>query len=117
MSKISHVTVDLDGDPVTGFSKFKENEIEEAQEVDTMDGTDTVDVNPKYGFSLTYLPDSGADREWLGTKNATTVVQYTGGKKVTYTGCRLMKQTPNELDGKAAKEYVLEFHASARKVS
>lgn len=115
--KISSCTVVVNGEKITDFSKFKENSIEERQEVDTMEGTDVVEVPAKYGFSLTYMPNSGADREWLGTTNATVIVQYKGGKKVTFTGCSLLSQEANELDGKTAKEYVLNFHADGRKVS
>lgn len=119
MAKISHCTVVLNGKKITGFSKFKENEIEVKTEVETMDGTDVVDIPKKYGFSLSYLPDSGADIDWLDQEysgNVTAIIQYTGGHKVTFTGCSLLKMTPNELDGKTAKEYVLDFHADDRKV-
>ena len=115
--KISQVTVVLNGDKITGFKQFKENEIEEAQTVELADGVDVVEVPPNYGFQLTVVPDSGADRDWTGTSDATVVVQYKGGKKVVYTGCRLLKQTPGDIDGKTAKETQLDFYARARKVS
>ena len=115
--KISNVTIVLDGEKITGFKQFKENEIEEAQTVELADGEDVVEVPPKYGFSLTVVPDSGADRDWSGTKNATAIIQYKGGKKVVFTGCRLLKQTPGDIDGKTAKETQLEFYAASRKVS
>lgn len=115
MSKITRCTLVLDGEEIRGFKSFKENEIEEAIVVDTMDGQDVADVAEKYGFSLTYLPDSGADREWRGTKGATLILQRAGGKKVVYTGCRLLKWTPNEMDGKTPLEYQLDFYAKGRK--
>ena len=120
MAKISQVTLVLNGDKITGFSKFKENELEVAQTVELADGEDVVDIPPKYGFSLTYLPDSGADIDWASSDykdNATAVVQYKGGKKVVYTGCKLLKQTPGDIDGKTSKEYQLDFYAKDRKVS
>lgn len=115
--KISQVTIVKDGSQITGFSKFKENEIEEAQTVELADGEDVVEVPPKYGFSLTVVPDSGADIDWSGTSNATVIVQYKGGSKVVFTGCKLLKQTPGDIDGKTAKEVQLDFYAKARKVS
>jgi hypothetical protein len=45
----------------------------------------------------------------------TLVVNYVGGNKVTYTGVKLLKFTPNELDGKTAKESQLVFSAADRK--
>jgi hypothetical protein len=44
-------------------------------------------------------------------------VNYVGGKKVVFGGVHLLKSTPNEMDGKTAKEYQLDFFASSRKVS
>lgn len=120
MAKISQVTLVLNGDKITGFSKFKENDIEIAQTVELTDGEDVVEVPAKYGFSLTYLPNSGADIDWVSSSykdDVTAVVQYTGGKKVVYTGCKLLKQTFGDIDGKTAKEYQLDFHAKYRKVS
>lgn len=117
MSKIARCELILDGEKIIGFKSFKENEIEEAVVVETMDGQDVVDVPEKYGFSLKYLPDSGADREWRGVRDATLIVQRTGGKKVVYTGCRLLKWTPSELDGKTPLEYQLDFFAKGRKDS
>lgn len=118
MAKISKVEVVLDGSRVTGFSKFKENDIEFRTVVDTMDGDDVIEIPSKYGFSLTYLPDSGADIDWKARKSAvniTAIVQYVGGRKVTFTGCSIIKIGMNELDGKTAKEHVVEFHAKGRK--
>lgn len=120
--RISEVALTLDGSLITDFSKFKENEIEVAQTVETMTGTDVVKVPKTFGFSLTYLPKSGADRDWVSEedkndKGWTLVVQYVGGKKVTFGGVHLLKSAPSELDGKTAKEYVLEFHAETRKAS
>ena len=45
------------------------------------------------------------------------IVNYVGGSKVTFTGVHLLKSTPNEIDGKTAKETQLEFYAASRKVS
>jgi len=115
MSKIMRCELMLDGEKIIGFKSFKENEIEEAIVVETMDGQDVGDVPEKYGFSLKYLPDSGADREWRGTRNATLIFQRTGGKKIVYTGCRLLKWSPSEMDGKTALEYQLDFYAKGRK--
>ncbi|PWJ70151.1 MULTISPECIES: hypothetical protein [unclassified Fibrobacter] len=120
MAKISHCTVLVNGKKYTGISKFKEKEVEFKAEVDTMDGTSVVDIPRKHGFEMTYIPDKGADLDVFSAEfdgNATVIVQYTGGKKVTYTGCSLLKETPNELDGKTAKEYALDFHAEDRKDS
>ena len=74
------------------------------------------DIYP-YGFELAYLPKSGAERDWLKEKDKimTLVVNYVGGNKVTYTGVKLLKFTPNELDGKTAKESQLVFSAADRK--
>lgn len=120
MAKISHCTVLVNGKKYTGISKFKEKEIERKVEVDTMDGTSVVDIPKKFGFEMTYIPDKGADFDMFSSEfdgNATVIVQYTGGNKVTFTGCSLLKATPNELDGKTAKEYALDFHAEDRKDS
>lgn len=116
--KISKVKVCLDGAEVTDFSKFKENEREFRQVVDTMDGDDVVEIPEKHGFSLTFLPNSGADIDWDARKketNITAIISYVGGRKVTFTGCSILKVSPSELDGKTAKEYVVEFHAKGRK--
>ena len=115
--RISSLSLILDGEQITDFSKFKENEVEVAQTVDHFYGQDTVDVPPAYGFELAYLPKSGAERDWLKEKGKimTLVVNYAGGNKVTYTGVKLLKFTPNELDGKTAKESQLVFSAADRK--
>lgn len=114
MSKIARSELILDGELITGFKSFKENEIEEAAVVETMDGQDVVDLPEKYGFSLKYLPNSGADRDWRGTRNATLINQRVGGKKVVYGGCRLLKWSPSEMDGKTPLEYQLDFYAKTR---
>lgn len=116
--KISKVEVVLDGAQVSGFSKFKENDRDFRAIVDTMDGDDVLAIPLKYGFALTYLPDSGADIDWdsrAKETNITAIVHYVGGRKVTYTGCSIIKVTMNDLDGKTAKENVVEFHAKGRK--
>ena len=117
--RISSLSLILDGSEITDFSKFKENEIETAQTVDHFNGQDTIKVPKAYGFSLTYLPESGADRDWVAEedKEMTCIVNYVGGKKITFTGVKLLKVTPNELDGKTAKEYQVDFSARGRKVS
>lgn len=112
--RISKVEIVIDGVAISGFSKFKENDIEVAQTVELADGSDFVDVPPVYGFSLTVVPESGADREWLGVKDATAIVYYQGGKKVTYTGVKTLKVIHGEHDGKAAKEYQVDFFAKDR---
>ena len=101
--RITSLSLVKDGSEITDFSKFKENEIE-------------------YGFSITYLPQSGADIDWVAEedkndKGWTVIVNYVGGSKVTFTGVHLLKSTPNEVDGKTAKESQLEFYAAKRKVS
>jgi len=118
MSRISKATVIIDGEDIASdFSKFKENDLEVATRVQLYNGEDDADGTPSYGFSLTYLPGSGADRTWLGVKNATVIIQYKGGNKVIYGICRVLKQTFNDSDGKAAKEYQLEWFAKTRKES
>lgn len=118
--RISSLSLILDGSEITDFSKVKEKEIETAQTVEHFNGQDVIKVPKGYGIELTYLPESGADKDWVAEedKNAkgwTIIVNYVGGKKVTYTGCHLLKMTPNELDGKTAKEYQLDIFASKRK--
>lgn len=115
MALISKVTIVIDGEQITGFAGCKENDIEEAQEVELADSVDTIDIPKKYGFQLRVNPKKGADRDWTGTKDATAILQYEGGSKVVYTGCRLLKQSFSENNGKTAKEYSLEFSAQDRK--
>lgn len=120
--RISSLSLTLDGGEITDFSKFKENEIETNVTVEHFNGEDTIKVPKKYGFSLTYLPESGADRDWVAEEDGndkgwTVIVNYVGGKKVVFTGVHLLKAAPNELDGKTAKEYQLDFSAIKRKAS
>ena len=118
--RISSLTLIKDGSQITDFSKFKEGEVEVATTVDHFYGEDFIKIPKKYNFSLTYLPKSGAEMDWLkeedGNDNGWTfIVNYVGGNKVTYTGVHLKKLTPNEVDGKTAKESQLDFYASDRK--
>lgn len=120
--RISSLSLVLEGAEIKDFSKFKENEIEQNQTVDHFNGQDVIKVPKAYGFELTYLPESGADRDWVAEedkndKGWSVIVNYVGGKKVVFGGCHLLKMTPNELDGKTAKEYQLSFAAKTRKVS
>jgi hypothetical protein len=120
--RITSLSLVKDGSEITDFSKFKENEIETTQTVEHFNGEDFVKVPKKYGFSITYLPQSGADIDWVAEedkndKGWTVIVNYVGGSKVTFTGVHLLKSTPNEVDGKTAKESQLEFYAAKRKVS
>lgn len=117
MSRIAHVVVIIDGEKISGFSKFKENARKKHERVKLMDGDDTVEVNPELGCSMTYLPESGADREWDGVKDATIIAQYKGGAKVTYTGCDVEEVGDRESDGQKANEFEVKFIAKARKVS
>ena len=120
--RISSLTLTKDGSAISDFSKFKENEIETVQTVEHFNGEDAIKVPKKYGFSLTYLPESGADMDWVSEEDKndagwTVIVNYVGGKKVVFGGVHLLKSTPNEMDGKTVKEYQLDFFASSRKVS
>lgn len=120
--RITSLSLVKDGSEITDFSKFKENEIETTQSVDHFNGADFVKVPKKYGFSITYLPQSGADLDWVAEEDKndngwTVIVNYVGGSKVTFTGVHLLKSTPNEVDGKTAKESQLDFFAQDRKVS
>jgi len=117
MSKISKVTVLVDGEKIVDFNKAKENARKLHDRVPLMDGDDVVEVNPELGCSLTYLPSSGADRNWDGVKNATIIFQYKGGSKATYTGCYVEEVAERETDGKKANEFEIKFIAKARKVS
>lgn len=117
MARISAVSLVLDAEKIDGFTKFKENKIEASQVVEQADGFDIVDIPRQYGFSLTISPEKGADREWLDIDGATCIVQYTGGNKVVYDGVKCLSMELSEIDGKAQKEYVLEFFAKSRKVS
>ena len=107
--RISSLSLTKDGSAITDFSKFKENEIETVQTVEHFNGEDAIKVPKKYGFSLTYLPESGADIDWVSEEDKndagwTVIVNYVGGKKVVFGGVHLLKSTPNEMDGKTAKE-------------
>lgn len=120
--RISSLTLTKDGSAIFDFSKFKENEIETVQTVEHFNGEDAIKVPKKYGFSLTYLPESGAEMDWVSEEDKndagwTVIVNYVGGKKVVFGGVHLLKSTPNEMDGKTAKECQLDFFASSRKVS
>lgn len=120
--RISSLSLTKDGSEISDFSKFKENEIETVQTVEHFNGEDAIKVPQKYGFSLTFLPESGADMDWVAEEDKndagwTVVVNYVGGKKVVFAGVHLLKATPNEMDGKTAKETQLEFYAASRKVS
>lgn len=118
--RISSLSIILDGSEITDFSKIKEKEIEIAQTVDHFNGQDVIKVPQGYGIEMTYLPESGADKDWVAEeekndKGWTIIINYVGGSKRTYTGCHLLKMTPNELDGKTAKEYQLDIFAAKRK--
>ena len=117
--RISSFTLIKDGTKITDFSKFKEGEVEVATTVEHVYGEDYIKVPAKYSFSLTYLPKSGADLDWLKEEESndngwTFIINYVGGNKVTYTGVHLLKSTPNEVDGKTAKESQLDFYAEDR---
>ncbi len=116
---ISRVEVTIDGELINsqGLRRFQENAIEEAVLEEEMDGEDYVDVPEKYGFTLTMTRKSGADRNLRGIRDATIMVQYVSGSRVTFTGCRSLTHTPNEVDGKTGKEVVIVFHAKGRKES
>lgn len=118
--RISSISLIKDGSEITDFSKFKEGEIEVATTVEHFNGEDYIKVPKKFNFSLTYLPKSGADLDWVkeedkNDKGWTFIINYVGGNKVTYTGVHLLKSTPNEVDGKTAKESQLDFYAADRK--
>ena len=63
--RISSFTLVKDGSRITDFSKFKEGETEVATTVETFYGEDYIKVPAKHSFSLTYLPKSGADLDWV----------------------------------------------------
>lgn len=115
MSRISKVEVIVDGVKIVDFNKFKENARKLHERVRLMDGDDTVAVNPEHGFSMTYLPASGADRNWDGVTNATVIVLYKGGSKITFTGCDVEEVGERETDGTKANEFEIKFIARHRK--
>jgi len=115
--RISKLTLILDGEEITDFSKFKENEVESTVRVPLHNSEDVAESTPSHGFSVTFLPGSGADRNWNGIRGVTAIAQYKGGAKVVFGDCSVLKYTPNDMDGKTAKECVVEWFAKTRKQS
>jgi hypothetical protein len=117
MAVISRVTVTQDGILLNtqGLKRFQPNAIERRAVEDEMDGDDVVELPKKYGFTLAMAAKSGADLNLRDVKDATFVVQYEGGERVTYTGVSTLTETINEIDGKTGKEVVIAYHARGRK--
>ncbi|MFA6688870.1 MAG: hypothetical protein WCS18_05260 [Sphaerochaetaceae bacterium] len=110
--RISKLSLTVKGEEITDFSKWQDNEEERYSRVPLMNKEDVVETTPSKGFKFTYVPGSGADRDWNGLTGFSAIGQKKNGQKCEYSGCTVLKVTPNELDGKTAAEYVVDVFAS-----
>jgi hypothetical protein len=87
------------------MKSFKHDPIDYRAEVDTMEGSGTVERNKKYKFSLDYaVPKTNAKLNWSDVSNETWTIELEGGTRVTYTGVDSLSRGEIAMD--AQKEAV-----------
>ena len=87
--RISKLTLCVKNEEITDFNKFQDNEEEGYTRVQMMNKEDVTESTPSKGFKFTYLPASGADRDWTGLTGFSAIAQKKGGGRIEYTGCKI----------------------------
>jgi len=106
------------GKKIEHLKNFQKLEEEFRAEVDLMSGSGTVDKARKYKFSLEYAPPkTGAKMDWSDVVDATFIIEFEGGIRVTYSGVDCLSQGEMTLDGQQEGVMTLTFIATSKDLS
>jgi hypothetical protein len=111
---VSRVRVMRNGNRIQDMKQFKSDTIEYRAEVDTMDGSGTVEKNKKVKFSLDYaIPKVNAKLDWSDVVDETWTIELEGGRRVTYTGVDILSKGETTYDSQKEAVFTLSFIAES----
>jgi hypothetical protein len=115
---ISRAFVMHNGKKLEHLKNFKKLDEEFRAEVDLMSGSGTVDKARKHKFSLDYAPPkTGAKMDWSDVSDATFIIEFEGGGRMTYSGVDCLSQGELTLDGQQEAVMTLSFIATSKDLS
>jgi len=97
---VASVTLNVSGQEITDFKGFKPPEEELAVPVNLMNKTGSVSKFPRLvDIEIDYVVPQNGRFAFRDVKDARLTVEYDGGYRETYTGVRVLKISPEKLDG------------------
>jgi len=115
---ISQCFVMHNGRKLEHLKNFKKLDEEFRVEVDLMSGSGTVDKARKYKFSVDYAPPkTGAKMDWSDVVDATFIIEFAGGGRMTYSGVDCLTQGEMTVDGQQEAVMTLTFIAISKDLS
>jgi hypothetical protein len=115
---VSQCFVIHNGKKLEHLKTFKQLEEEYRVEVELMSGVGAVDKARGYKFSVEYaIPKVGAKLDWSDVSDATFLVEYKDGGRITYSGVDCLSQSEVSLDGKQEAVMTLTFLAVSKDIS
>jgi hypothetical protein len=115
MEYINRCTLSINGQEITDFKKFTDNERELARQVNLMNKTGHCGVTQRPGCKLDYVvPLDSEPFDFDAVKDGTLSVEYENGKRITFSGVRTLKVGESTIDGDNELVQTIEFGAQKR---
>lgn len=112
---VSLCTLAINGQEITDFKTFTDNEREIRKPVPLMNKTGRCRVTARPGCKLDYVvPMDGEEFDFDSVENGTLTVQYENGRRTTYSGVSTAKVGEAKLDGEKEVVRTIEFIAEKR---
>ena len=111
---VNSVTLDVNGQEITEFKTFTEDERELAKPVKLMNGTGFMDVTARHGCKVDYVVPEEDEFDWDSVKNGRLSVEFASGQRVTFTGVYTLKVGAAKLDGENEVVKTIELGAKKR---
>ena len=96
---VNSVTLDVNGQEITDFKTFTDNERELAKQVNLMNKTGFMKTTPRPGCKVDYVVPEEGGFDWASVVDGRLSVEYPNGKRVTYTGVHTLKIGEAKVDG------------------
>jgi hypothetical protein len=115
MKYVSGIDLEVNGQVISDFQKFKETKVERRKAVNLMRKTGYVEVTARYAFDLDYVIPADDERfDFTDVVDGTVTIDMGGGKRRTYTGVFFMSEGDVTYeDGKESMQ-TMEFGATGR---
>jgi len=112
----STIVLEVNGQKLEDFKKFKEKPIKHRKQVDLMGTTGAANVTSRFGFSLDYvIPDASTRFPFPDVENGTATITYESGAKVIYTGVTMLEEGEADHDGENEITKTIDFMATGRR--
>jgi hypothetical protein len=115
----SLVTLEVNGQEITNFKSFTENEVEGRSPVKLMNTTAFRRMTKRYGCKVEYVhPEDGKPPfDFDSVENGVLTAVREDGVRITYNGVYCLKVGEAKSDGENEKSSEIEFGATSKSVS